>query len=340
MNKVVQFSADRTTPPSELRPIGDRELPLLQRVFEKAHTADPYARSAAYFAMTGRNGLWLYGDQGRGIIVAQHPNDPSAILAFPPFGKNGADLLPALLDEPWLDGRHLLLSRFTAAALSDAKTALPRAADWIVEEKLLDWRYPVHVLDTDRVVARAGPDFRDFRKNLHRAERAGLTTRSLDPVNDHESIMTITRAWAFDHEDGGDDLTAPARRVLDLMERKVLPIRGLMVVDENDRAVAYSIWEETSPRQGMANGLSNSALPHIKGATELSYLGACQALRESGFTSFCIGGSESEGLDAFKRKMIPAASIELVTLDPARRGMAKAIRRQATDSPMHSVALR
>lgn len=318
MTRAAQSIPDRDIERPRLRAIADRDLPMLQRIFEKAHSTDPYARSAAYFAMTGRGGLWVYGGRGKGLVVAAHPNDPSAILAFPPFGDGGAQLLPSLLNEPWLDGKRLLLSRFTAAALSETAKVLPQAADWIVEETRLDWRYPVHVLDTTRVALHEGQAFHDFRKNVHRAWRAGLTTHPLDPEQDRQSVTAIASAWALDHEGSRAELTAPVRRILDLMACTTLPIHGLMVVDENGRPVGYSIWEETSPQSGMANGLGNSALPGMKGPSELSYLAACDTLRARGFNAFCIGGSETPGLDAFKRKMNPAASVDLVTLDPGR----------------------
>jgi len=83
-----------------LTPIRWNDLPKLQELIASVNSADPFARSPGYFAMTGRNGLWRYSDKNTSMLIARHPNRADELLFFPPFGENPADLLESALRHP------------------------------------------------------------------------------------------------------------------------------------------------------------------------------------------------------------------------------------------------
>lgn len=304
-----------------LKPIDASLLPVLQRMLRSAGHLDPYARSAAYLAMTGRKGLWLYGDDGSGLILMRHPNCERTLLALPPFGRYRTGLVSALTNDPRFEHEAIQLGRITPDALAFHTAELARLKATLVEELVLDWRYPCHVLGTRLLLDRQGQAFKDFRKNLARAERARLTVRSIDPKADIPLLRALATSWADHHRavHGGhvpqnapeDPLIGGTAAVLDLMERGVLSIRGVLI--STDKPQGFMIWEETDPVARHANGLCNVAMPGLKGASELSYAAMCEELAARGFETVCIGGSEEAGLDTFKRKLCPIQTDQLTT---------------------------
>lgn len=70
------------------------------------------------------------------------------------------------------------------------------------------------------------------------------------------------------------------------------------------------IWEESKKHHAVSiAGLSIGE----KGASEYTYHAMAQELLKSDFHSVCIGGSEEQGLDQFKRKMNPIQSVTLTS---------------------------
>ncbi|HEU4839452.1 MAG TPA: hypothetical protein VFS88_08600, partial [Micavibrio sp.] len=91
---------------------------------------------------------------------------------------------------------------------------------------------------------------------------------------------------------------------------KILPLAGRIIYFD-DEPVAASIWEETDQEIGMANAYTHLALHEIKGVSQFVFLDMCAKLKSRGFSHVCIGGSESEGLDRFKRNLFPVESVNL-----------------------------
>jgi hypothetical protein len=55
---------------------------------------DTYRTSPAYYALTGRRGLWTLTQDGTTVPFCWHPNISGEVLVFPPIGCN--DLTPLL----------------------------------------------------------------------------------------------------------------------------------------------------------------------------------------------------------------------------------------------------
>lgn len=70
----------------------------------------------------------------------------------------------------------------------------------------------------------------------------------------------------------------------------------------------------SSPAAVYDSSLFFPGCEHIKGMSEFIQWSMCRTLAASGIDRVCIGGSETEGLDRFKRKMRPVESLDLCTI--------------------------
>lgn len=304
-----------------LREVSVEVLPVLRSLLNQRAWADPYVGSAAYFALTGRRGLWLYEGEDGCLLICRHPNAPEELLLFPPWGRHPGRLIREALEELPETRNAVSLARVPADGgpgfISRLVKAVPGQAISLGEERRLDWRYPVHVLDTGLVSRHTGKAFRDFRQNVHRAGRAGLSIEPLVMSRHRPSLDRLVAVWAdrYAGARGGEpaEMEAPFSAAFDLMEAQRLPIHGL-VVRAPVGLRGFITWEETDPVRGVANSLTNLSLGPEKGVAELSFLAMCRTLAERGFQQVCVGGSEEVGLDAFKRKMQPVRSIAMLSI--------------------------
>jgi len=304
---------------ASLLALGRSDLPALSRMLGRIERSDPYSVSAGYFALTGRRGLWLYGDDRTVMVICRHPNRAERLLLFPPFGAERAGLIEEALGEARLPAGRRDLAR---VAPEDAPVAA--GFGMAQREDVLDWAHPVHVLDVRTVSAHTGDRFRDFRKNLNRAARAELWARPLDLVRDRYAIMGVAEGWATSH--GGPrfshgDLMAPTRAALSLWG--VLPIAGVGVFHAG-RMIGFALWEESREKGRIAYGLTSLTFGNARGASEFLYQAMCAELMAKGFGELCIGGSETASLDAFKRKMQPCRSVVLRSVRNVGRSSGRA----------------
>ena len=299
--------------------VEDANLPALQEILNRQSWVDPYAGSAAYHGMTGRRGLWIAAQDGAFMLIAKHPAKPDKLLLYPPVGEHWHRIAGLVLrDVAALPGGF----QFARVPYSEVKYAMvfaagvaPRTEQTQAHEDALDWRYPVHVLDTAAVAAHSGSAFRDFRKNVGRVDAARVRIEPLYPERHRGAVQAIARAWVTtkgEHDPAAlDALLEPYRRLLDLMAD--LPIKGRLYCLDG-RPAGFAIWEETDRARGIANSLADLTDRQTKGMSEFVYADMCNAIRQSGFDAVCIGGSEERGLDAFKRKMQPVRSVQLTSL--------------------------
>ena len=300
-------------PEPALIPITSANIAQLARMVQLSTREDPFSRSAAYFAMTGRKGLWIYGDDESVLITARHPNKDGRTLVFPPIGQDPAGIITKALADPRMPSGGLELARIgredlaLAGSLHSAGAGKPRA------EGVLDWTYPVHVVSPAKVIERQGKDFNSFRGHLNRAQREGLTAEPVDVARHRPELTQAVHQWAEEKRFSGytdEDLTSPTLSVLDLMDAGKLAIAGTLTRDASGRPIGFWLWENAD---GAAMSLARVALRR-PGCAELGILATCEQVRSHGIDEFCLGGSESAELDTFKRKMQPVRSIELQSL--------------------------
>lgn len=300
-----------------LRPVGDDDLLALQKILSaRSLRADSYSQSASYYAMTGREGLWLYSTDDTFMLIAAHPNSDNHLLLFPPMGKEPASLLNQIVrDERIFTGEGQPVCQLARMSGQDQlllEWAQASGHFKTAPEELLDWKHSAHTLSTKALIERRGQKFRDFRKGILRAERDGLSATLVESPADKAVLSGLAEAWARNtvHDGYSDnDLTAPTRAIIRLMETTKLPLHA-MIIRKGDKPVGFIAWEETNPDIGLANSMGNVAI-NGKGVSEFSYLAMAEVLSERGFNHVFIGGSESKGLDAFKRKMDPVKSVPL-----------------------------
>lgn len=307
MSRADQFRADL----GKLRrvllhidPVSD--FALIEGMCRMTDSADPFLQSAAYVAMTGRKGLWIYGDEQGALLLCRHPNRDGQLLAFPPVGSSGAALLQEALADPRLPPGCVHLARITQEN-HDLTARLGVVAD---REPVLDWAYPVHEVSTGAITARTGGQFNNLRGHLHRAVRSGLWWQELDGARDRDAIADTARSWAERKVGQGfttDDLTGPTMACLSLLDRKRGDLGGV-VVRNAQGAVGFWIWDRISETKAVSL-VRISVGRH--GAAELGAVAAAELLHARGVSCFSLGGSETASLDHFKRKLGPVRSIDL-----------------------------
>lgn len=273
--------------------------PRLQGLLSLQSSADPCLNSAAYLAMTGRKGLWLHQIQGAAALSCQHPNRPAEQLWFPPFGPSAGRLL-----------RHISpTSRVGRVPASQPMPGFIKS-----EERLLDWRYPVHTLDTTLVANLDGPDFRKLRQTIRQVQRAGI---QISPLRTEDAAKTLDRVcgWAITQNQDLSlaDFMGPYEAAFSLLSHTGLDVRGLAFTIGGE-LVSFYIWDHLGPERP-AVGLSSYASREIRGLADYQHVKICEHLSQLGVSRLCIGGAETAGLDAFKRKFRPVQSIALVSAD-------------------------
>lgn len=302
----------------DARPVQDANLPALQQLLNQETWSDPYAGSAAYYGMTGRNGLWIVMDDSAFMLIATHPNEPGKLLLFPPRGEQARPLLSRVIKNLAGSEISFQLARFPAHMVGlagDLTADAPAGAIMRSGEDTLDWRFPVHVLDAAKVADHQGPTFSDFRNNVRRVPVSQLSAVDLHPEHHRAAVRSIVSAWASSRglitPAAIEALCEPYSRLLELMT--YLPIKGRLYRLE-DQPAAFAIWEETDRARGIANSFAAQTNRMTKGMNEFIQADTCRLVRDTGFAEVCIGGSEDAGLDAFKRKMRPIRSIPLTSV--------------------------
>ena len=87
-NAFLSPSSDNLSFPSNARLLSSEKIVqitpanmmALRIYLQNMQAADPYLRSAAYYATTGRHGLWIYRGKESIIIFCHHPNVPNKYL--------------------------------------------------------------------------------------------------------------------------------------------------------------------------------------------------------------------------------------------------------------------
>lgn len=286
--------------------------------------ADPYILSPAYLSMTGRRGSKVVKFRDTSAFICAHPNLPAQNLLFYPAAITRPALLAAYFDSlPSAYATSTTIARVPkhyASGLAKELTSLSRidVAFQAVDEETLDWRYPVHTLSTYAVSQATGHAFKDFRKNLSRAERLDLCIRKVRPEQDALSIAEIGRRWAETHAAAYNqpalELAEPYYWLGRAMKAQWLEIEGYILDSADGIPVAFVLWEKPGAGRFETSSLASINIGFEKGINEYLYWLMCNDLARQGIDQVCIGGSETEGLDIFKRKMQPQSSLELKSI--------------------------
>ena len=280
---------------------------------------DSYITSVNYYLFTGRRGLWLYEDVGAFRVVCWHPNIDGQILVFPQMGDTSFDILPELLEQMPVppNGLHLVrVPQDDAGHITLNETA---GSFLVQEETVLDWRFPVHVLSTQLVVDAQGRQFMNIRNCLRQTHKRSIKLMAFDAVQHSRMLENMLHRWASHNATTPEEYEnyySPYESMFAGSMDKARGLNGVMIIVD-DVLQAVGLWDISNNQRKTANLFVNISNTAIKGLSELLITKCCEALQAQGIGLLNIGGSETSGLDAYKRKFCPVESIALSTIDVA-----------------------
>lgn len=300
-------------------PLDKSTLSFLPRMLSRYTSPDPYMVCPSYHAFTGRYGLWAYYKERSLLLLARNPANSDEILIFPQLGEQVPNLALDIIENIDMPAGGYRLARypaeqaeFTAAILN--KRASNFAFD-VITEDILDWTYPVHVIETGKIVNPAGRKMKSFRQHLSDIDQSRITVKPFHSESDIPELMGIVDKWAKSKEGSVDydEMIEVYSGLFDLVLHPALNLRGIKIYYDGELK-AYEIWDMPKDKGGMANSFAGFSDAEISGFSEFQHYALCKALSEAGIERVCLGGSEAEGLDRFKRKMNPVQSVELKSI--------------------------
>lgn len=159
---------------------------------------DSFVNSVVYYALTGRRGAWICEDQQAKTILCQHPNIDNRLLIFPEIGKGDGSLTADIIRNLDLSRQSVQLARFSAheiKAVQDHLIDIPSIKLHQTTEELLDWKYPIHVLDTALVSHLEGASFRNVRQKLRKIDEVDIQMIGLQDPEALRYLRACTKYW-------------------------------------------------------------------------------------------------------------------------------------------------
>lgn len=301
--------------------ITNTNLELLVNLLSTEEDSDSYTTSAAYYAFTGRKGLWLYNHAGTYIPFCWHPNIEGQILIFPPRGKKNYGALTTFLHEAPPPPLGFLLARFKHPEihkLSIPHASITSASFERIEEEVLDWRYPVRVLSTRDTAQMFGHRYMFIRNRVRQTKKYDLSVQPLSRTH-VIAIENLILRWAHQHKHYSWELLAllhPYQEALRLLESSALGLDGLCF-SVNGRVEAVTLWDISNNEKRTANLLMNLCNKEHRGLSEFAIRTTAEKLVGNKIEFLNLGGSETAGLDHYKKKFSPVLSIDLHSLVPS-----------------------
>jgi len=283
----------------------------LLELFDSVENDDSYLVSPVYYLMSGRNGGEIIRHGMSHIIAIQHPNKKNSVLLFPKVSpiNIGNDLSEEIevasfikQNNPYIETR---IGRIPEALSIKHK-------DKMVVEELLDWKYPVQILGTKDMVELKGGRFQQIRQRINNLSCCFCESSPIKSYKDFDDIKKLSIDWTkgFRYSMYSSlDLISPILKLLELMTNPKLNLHG-QIIKYKELPTAFCIWET---RGTIANAFAMVATRSIKGLAEYNIVEMCRRLNDFGISKVNLGGSESEGLNRFKKKFSPVKSIELKT---------------------------
>mgnify|MGYP006274250761 CR=1 FL=1 len=287
-------------------------------------TRDPYLGSPAYHAFTGRHGLWAYAKGKSIVLFARNPDNAGQIMFYPQLGAPFPNLALELiitLPEPSGGYQFSRIEKSQADFMVASMNKKSKFHDYaVIEEPSLDWKFPVHTLSTDKVSQAQGKAFKSMRQALNLARKHKVEAQPITIKNDYDKLISIVQNWAVNSPNISDaqHQIDTYKYLLRLVGHPGLSLEGLKFF-LNGQLVAFEIWDlPDSPHKAISN-LAGFNKANMRGFSEYQHYTICDHLRKKGYQKICIGGSENESLDYFKRKMNPVESLDLKTISVEKR---------------------
>lgn len=293
--------------------------PYLTAILDRFKSCDPYMISPAYHSFTGRNGLWGYA-RGRSLVIfARNPNNLDQIMFYPQLGDPFPNLAFDLIERLPVPKGGYQFSRiefkkadFLAATMNKKSQHYTYE---VVTEPLLDWAFPVHTISTNDILNPIGKRFKSFRQPINIFPKNKVEIKPINPLTDSEELVDVIKHWAYEKKDSinSDDLVGTYASFLKLMSDPCLSLEGVKFYFDGE-LTAFEAWAMPTNGSKIACNLAGFNKSNIRGFSEFQHYTICKILHDRGVERICLGGSECSGLDAFKRKMNPVESLDLVTI--------------------------
>ena len=289
--------------------VTDDDITALRMALQHAKFEDPYSESAIYYMLTGRRGLWIYARNEASFLVCLHPNVKDTVLVFPSFGGRIPDLKNEFLDK--VGGK--IAFRLARAPSDHAVDSSFRE----VKEDVLDWAYPVQIIFCKDTVERKGRNYQVVRQVMNKFSHQDVQSRAVDFEGDGQLLLDLASEWENHRQSyfrGYETQSGYFNRLVKLGRMDDSGLRWLLLYKDG-MPRGFSIWEEGA--QKTANLFAS--LVTVDSCSNLcTWLVArtCEQVIGNGGHSLCLGGSETEGMDRFKRKFAPGRSVSLKTLAP------------------------
>lgn len=278
-------------------------------------TTDSYIYSPVYYFFTGRRGLFVYDCSGTKTFICWHPNVFNTLLIFPPLSKNDhtpdIEVLTQLIRQlPQKEKIEIHLCRVDEEL--QKKLQFHEQIFIPHHETVLDWIYPVHLLDTTLVKGLQGKHFQQVRQRINQLDITPFHLESLDIKKHYDEILNLIKIWGEYHTDTNysiEDLVYPTQTLLDLFFLKNTNLEGQLIY-HHDQLKSFAIWDKIGI---FSNEFAIASDKEIEGLSEYQMYNMCIQLEQEGIKKVNIGGSETNGLDRFKKKFHPAYSYNLNT---------------------------
>jgi hypothetical protein len=280
---------------------------------------DSYALSPAYYAFTARLGGSVVRSNGALTVSCRHPNRSGVQLIFPelseaPTYATGLRIARKAVREG-LVPHFVRLTGDHRAGLFLAARSLTRQGLQLMdfEEDILDWRFPIHVLDTSLVACRRGGRFKRLRLQLRKVQRGRLSVLEYRHEAHAVAADKLLKAWSAQYRHpqySTDQIVLPIWKLLQIRPDQVKTLRRQLLCLDGE-VCGVSVWEEPVYQDGPANLLAVASTHSVSGISEWQMALLCEQLIARGITRLNIGGSETEGLDRYKRKFRPPESRDL-----------------------------
>jgi hypothetical protein len=316
--------------------LSDQDLASLQAKLEHSPSQDTYLKSVLYFALTGRGHVWMVRHQDRFLLCTAHPNMKNMLLVFFPFASHAQDYYEQI-ESLWLHSEFLIpYERILLARIPQVLSDELLASEKILclgvvrlhrfSEHRLDWVYPSYDVSLDRLVDREGHDLAVYRKksrkcNHHDIGVIPLEHMTLSCIKDaivdvnvrwvsHKILSSRGQGLYSDYQ----SLIEPYIRLAELVSDQVFPLDGLFL-KRGKHCIGLGIWGSPTRLNQTVPCLAAMTAGQEVGLSEYLYFQIAQKLVAQGYQTMCIGGSETESLDRFKRKLAPVAAYELCMLE-------------------------
>ena len=282
--------------------------------------SDSFVNSALYYLLTGRRGSWLFRGYTSAVVVCLHPHLKNGLLVFPELcKKSDYRLTVSVLSAITSGANEVQLARYSDEDLTKLRRKLDRlgsassssATIRVIEEQIMDWRYPIRIVDTRIVSEMKGQRFATIRNKYRRVSDRNVAG-TLISHNNHSQPMLIAalRRWeetAIRRHNWTDDMSDFYHELFAVIETDPNSVRGF-VFNSGLNPVGFTFWDE--PLGHEVNLIANICDTTITGLSDFQLVTSCRQLFSEGIKRLNLGGSELESLDAFKAKFCPAESIQ------------------------------